>query len=404
MKVLIANVGSTSFKYKLFEMDDESILARGGAERVRSDRGLFFHQAEGKAEVCLELPLPDHNAAISLTLGKLVDPEVGVINSLDEVAAVGFKTVLAGDFPGTTLLTDEVIAGMERYSPIFPAHNPPYVAAIRNFKKLTPGKPLVGVFEPGFHEDKPEYTMLYGIPYSWYKELGIKKYGYHGNSHRYVSQRVCQILGHGPEGLKIISCHLGGSSSLCAIKDGKSMDNSFGFSAQSGIIHSTRNGDLDAFVLIYMMQEKKLSIEELSRSLTKEGGLAGISGLSGDIRDLEEAADEGNERAQLALDVMVYDVKRYIGAYAVMLGGVDVLTFAGGIGENGVRMRSRICEGLGFLGIELDESKNKQAVGDEMIISLGSSKAKVVVVPTNEELVVARETVRLVKEQGLQNK
>ena len=401
MKVLIANVGSTSFKYKLFEMDDESVLARGGAERVKSGQGLFYHQAGGRPEVRLELPLPDHNAAISLALDKLVDPEAGVLSSLDEVAAVGFKTILAGDFPGTTLLTEEVIAGMEHYSPIFPAHNPPYIAAVRNFKQLMPGKPLVGVFEPGFHRDRPEYTMVYGVPYSWYKDLGIKKYGYHGNSHRYVSQRVCRILGQGPEGLRIISCHLGGSSSLCAIKDGKSMDNSFGFSAQSGIIHSTRNGDLDPFVLIYVMQEKKLSVQEMAQILTKEGGLAGISGLSGDIRDLEEAAAQGNERAQLALDVMTYDVKRYIGAYTAVLGGVDVLTFAGGIGEKGVRMRSRICRGLEFLGIELDEERNQQAKGVEMVISPDSSRVRVIVVPTNEELMVARETVRLIEGQVL---
>lgn len=401
MKVLISNVGSTSFKYKLFEMDDESILARGGAERVKSEQGLFYHQAGGKPEVRLELPLPDHNTAISLALDKLVDPEVGVLSSLDEVAAVGFKTVLAGDFPGTTLLTEEVIAGMEHYSPIFPAHNPPYVAAVRNFKQLMPGKPLVGVFEPGFHQDRPEYTKIYGVPYSWYKGLGIKKYGYHGNSHGYVSQRVCQILGRGPEGLRIISCHLGGSSSLCAIKDGKSVDTSMGFSAQSGIINSTRNGDLDPFVLIYVMQEKKLSAQDMSQILTKEGGLAGISGLSGDIRDLEEAEAQGNERARLALDVMAYDVKRYIGAYAAILGGVDVLTFAGGIGEKGVRMRSRICQGLEFLGIELDEEQNQQAKGVEMVISPSNSGVKVVVVPTNEELMVARETVRLVEEQIL---
>lgn len=401
MKVLISNVGSTSFKYKLFEMDDESILARGGAERVESEQGLFYHQAGGKPEVRLELPLPDHNAAISLALDKLVDSEVGALNSLDEVAAVGFKTILAGDFPGTILITEEVIAGMEHYSSIFPSHNPPYVAAVRNFKQLMPGKPLVGVFDLGFHQDRPEYTMVYGVPYSWYKDMGIKKYGYHGNSHRYVSQRVCQILGRGPEGLRIISCHLGGSSSLCAIKDGKSVDNSFGFSAQSGIIHSTRNGDLDPFVLIYVMQEKKLSAQEMSQILTKEGGLAGISGLSGDIRDLEEAEAQGNKRARLALDVMAYDVKRYIGAYAAMLGGVDVLTFAGGIGEKGVHMRSRICQGLEFLGIELDEEQNKLAKGVEMVISSKNSRVKVVVVPTNEELMVARETVRLVKEQML---
>jgi len=358
MKVLISNVGSTSFKYKLFQMDDESVLARGGAERVGSGRGLFYHQPEGGQEVRLELPLPDHNAAISLALEKLVDSQVGVLASLDEVAAVGFKTVLAGDFPGTTLLTEEVIAGMEHYSSIFPAHNPPYVAAVRNFKQLMPGKPLVGVFEPGFHRDRPEYAQVYGVPYSWYKELGIRKYGYHGNSHGYVAQRICQI-------------------------------------------NSARNGDLDPFALIYVMEEKGLSTQDMSRILTKESGLAGISGLSGDIRDLEEAAAQGNGRAQLALDVMVYDVKRYIGAYVAILGGVDVLTFSGGIGEKGVNMRRRICRGLEFLGIELDEERNKQASGVEAVISPEASKVKVVVVPTNEELMVARETARLVKEQRL---
>ena len=397
MKVLVVNVGSTSFKCKLFEMDDESVLASGGAECVKSERGLFFYRADGKPEVCLELPLPDHNAAIGLMLDKLVSPEVGVLNSLDEVAAIGFKTVLAGDLPGTVLLTDEVIAGMEHYSCILPAHNPPYVAAIRVFQQRTPGKPLVGVFESGFHRDRPKYTMVYGVPYSWYEELGIKRYGYHGNSHRYVSRRVCEFLGYGgPEGLRIITCHLGGSSSLCAIKDGRSVDTSMGFSAQSGVLNSTRNGDLDPFVLIYVMQEKKLSAQEVSDILTTEGGLAGISGLSGDIRDLEKAAAQGNERALLALNVMVYDVKRYIGAYAAILGGVDILTFAGGIGEKGVRMRSLICQGLEFLGIKLDEERNYLAQGIESVISQDSSRVKVVVVPTNEEIIVARETVRLV--------
>ncbi|MFC1982222.1 acetate/propionate family kinase [Chloroflexota bacterium] len=400
MKVLVANVGSTSFKYKLFEMDDESVLASGGAERVKSERGLFSYRADGKPEVRLELPLPDHNAAITLALDKLVDPRVGALKSLDEVAVVGFKTVLAGDLPGTALLTDEVVAGMENYNCVLPAHNPPYIAAIRVFQQLTPGKPLVGVFEPGFHRDRPKYTMVYGVPYSWYEELGIKKYGYHGNSHRYVSQRVCEILGYGPKGLRIITCHLGGSSSLCAIKDGRSVDTSMGFSAQSGILNSTRNGDLDPFVLIYVMREKNLSAQEVSDILTKEGGLAGISGLSGDIRDLEKAADQGNERAQLALDVMVYDVKRYIGAYAAILGGVDVLTFAGGIGEKGTWMRSLVCQGLEFLGIRLDEERNRLARGTEEIISQDSSSVKVVVVPTNEELMVARETTHLVKELG----
>ena len=398
MKVLVVNVGSTSFKYKLFEMDDESVLASGRAERVKSERGLFFYQVSGKPEVRLELPLPDHNVAIGLALAKLVDAEVGVLNSLDEVAAIGFKTVLAGDLPGTVFLTDEVIARMEHYSCIVPAHNPPYISAIRIFRQQTPGKPLVGVFESGFHRDRPRYTMVYGVPYSWYEELGVKKYGYHGSSHRYVSQRVCEILGCGAEGLRIIACHLGGSSSLCAIKDGRSVDISMGFSAQSGVLNSTRNGDLDPFVLIYVMREKKLSVQEVSDILTNEGGLAGISGLSGDIRDLEKAAAQGNKRAQLALEVMVYDVKRYIGAYAVVLGGVDVLTFAGGIGERGIRMRSLICHGLEFLGIKLDEEKNQAAQGKEAAISQDDSRVKVMVIPTNEELIVARETARLVKE------
>ena len=404
MKVLIVNVGSTSFKYKLFEMDDESVLASGGAERIKSEKGVFSYHAGGKPEIRLELPLPDHNAAISLTLNKLVDAGAGVLNSLDEVAAIGFKTVLAGDFPGTVLLTDEVIAGMEHYNCILPAHNPPYIAAIRIFQQLTPEKPLVGVFEPDFHRHRPEYAMVYGVPYCWYEEMGIKKYGYHGNSHRYVSQRVCDILGYGPQGINIITCHLGGSSSLCAIKDGLSVDTSMGFSAQSGVLNSTRSGDLDPFVLIYVMKEKKLSIEEVSNILTREGGLAGISGLSGDIRDLEEAAGKGNKRARLALDVMVYDVKRYIGAYAAILGGVDVLTFAGGIGEKGFRMRSLICQGMEFLGIKLDEERNRLAIDTEAVISQESSRVSVVVVPTDEEIMVARETTRLVTEELSQRK
>ena len=396
MKVLVVNVGSTSLKYKLFETDSESVLASGGAERVKSDKGLFFHHANGKPEVRLEIPLPDHNAAVNLMLSKLVAQDVGVLNSLDQVAAIGFKTVLAGDLPETVLLTDEVIARMEHYNIIMPAHNPPYVAAIRIFQQLLPRTPLVGVFETGFHRDRPQYTMVYGVPYEWYEELGIKRYGYHGTSHRYVSQRVCEILGYGPQGVRIISCHLGGSSSLCAIKDGRSVDTSMGFSAQSGVVNSTRSGDLDPFVLMYVMREKKLSAQEVSDILTTQGGLAGISGLSGDIRDLEQAAEQGDEGARLALEVMVYDVRRYIGAYAAILGGVDVLTFAGGIGEKGVRMRHLICQGLEFLGIELDEERNRRAQGMEAIISQDGSRVKLVVVPTNEELMVARETMRLV--------
>jgi len=395
MKVLVVNLGSTSLKYKLFEMQGESVLAAGGAERVKSQTGAFFHRAVGGPEQRMELPLPDHDAAIDIMLGKLLDPGFGALKNPGELAAIGFKTVLAGDLPGTLLLTDEVIAGMERYNVILPAHNPPYISAIRTFQRLLPGKPLIGVFETGFHRDRPGYATIYGLPYSWYDELGIRKYGYHGNSHRYVSQRVCEILGCGQQGLKIISCHLGGSSSVCAVKDGRSLDVSMGFSAQSGIINSTRNGDLDPFTIFYLVQEKKLTLEEISNVLNNQSGLAGISGLSGDIRDLEQAAVSGNERAQLALDVMVYDVKRYIGAYVAILGGLDILTFAGGIGEKGVHMRSRICAGLEFFGVKLDEGLNSLARGGEAVISGNDSRVKVVIVPTNEELMVARETARM---------
>jgi acetate kinase len=396
MKILVTNIGSTSLKYKLFEMNDESVLAAGGAERVKSQLGTFACKVAGKPELKLELPLPDHNTAIDIMLNKLADTEHGVLNSLDELAAIGFKTVLAGDLPGTLLLTDDVIADMERYNVILPSHNPPYISAIRTFQWLLPRTPLVGVFETGFHRGRPTYTTVYGLPYDWHEELGIKKYGYHGNSHHYVSRRVCEMLGCGPQGLKIVSCHLGGSSSVCAIKDGRSVDVSMGFSAQSGIINSTRNGDLDPFVIFYLVQEKNLSLAEISRILNEQSGLAGISGLSGDLRDLEQAAACGNERAQLALDVMVYDVKRYIGAYTAILGGLDILIFTGGIGENDVQIRSRICSGMEYFGIRLDEKLNSLARGDEAVVSGRDSSVKVVIIPANEELMVARETARMI--------
>ncbi|MFQ6110821.1 MAG: acetate/propionate family kinase [Nitrospinota bacterium] len=398
MKVLVSNVGSTSFKHKLLEMDDESVLASGKVERVGGPKGFLSHEAAGREKVTREAQFPDHNAAIKMALELLLDKKHGALKELSEIAAVGFKTVHGGRFTGSLALTEDVLQEMEGLSKLMPAHNPPYVSAIRVFQGLLPGVPLVGVFETAFHRDLPPKAFLYSIPYEWYERFGIRRYGFHGASHRYISERVPEILGKPRDSLKVISCHLGGSSSLCAIDGGRSIDTSMGFSAQAGVSMSTRSGDIDPFIIPYLVERGGLSLEEVRQALVKRGGLLGVSGVSGDVRDLEEAAEKGNERALLALELFCYEVKKYIGAYAAALGGLDALAFTGGIGENGVGVRASICEGLGFLGIELDGQKNLTR-GQEAIISREGSAVKVMVVPANEELIVARETLSVVQSQ-----
>ncbi|MCL4465797.1 MAG: acetate/propionate family kinase [Chloroflexi bacterium] len=395
MRILLSNVGSTSLKYRLLEMDGEATLAQGRVERVGSQKGSLNHQAAGKPGVERELHVPDYAAAVKLAIDLLRDPEVGAVADLDDIAAVGFKVVHGGPVSGSALLDEKVLQALADFTPIAPAHNPPYIQAIRIFQRLLPGKPLVGVFETAFHRTLPEEAFLYSVPYEWYERYGVRRYGFHGASHRYVAERTAAILARPLEELKIVTCHLGGSSSLCAVKGGHSIDTSMGFSLQAGVPMTNRHGDIDAWIVPYMVEKAGLTLEEVKQALAKGSGLLGLSGLSGDVRDLEEAAAAGHKRAALALNVFAYQVKKYIGAYAAALGGLDAVAFAGGIGERGVAMRRRICQGLDFLGIALDPSRD-EAQGQEAIVSPPGAWVAVLVVPTNEEIVVARETVKVI--------
>jgi acetate kinase len=395
MKVLLSNVGSTSLKYRLLEMDGEETLALGRIERVGSERGTLSHQATGKPAVTRELPVPDYTAAVQLAIALLCDAEVGAVESLASVAAVGFKVVHGGPVSGSVLLDESVLQALTDYIPIAPAHNPAYIQAIRIFQRLLPGTPLVGVFETSFHRTLPEEAFLYSVPYEWYTKYGVRRYGFHGASHRYVAERTAAILGRPIADLRIITCHLGGSSSLCAVKGGRSIDTSMGFSLQAGVPMTNRHGDIDAWIVPFMMEKAGLTLEEVKQALGKRSGLLGISGLSGDVRDLEEAAAAGHKRAALALSVFAYEVKKYIGAYTAALGGLDAVAFAGGIGERGVAMRRRICDDMKVLGIELDPALDGVR-GEEAIISPAGARVAILVVPTNEEIVVARETVKVI--------
>ncbi len=357
MNILVPNLGSTSLKYQLIEMPSERTLARGRLERVA-----------------------DYRAAIG-----------GIDTGGAVIGAVAFKAVLAGPrYCGTFVIDDDLIAAMEEYLPASPAHNAIYLAGIRAFREALPGVPLVAAFEPEFHATMPEYAVRYGVPAEWREKYGVRRYGFHGASHEYVAGRAPEILGRPGDGLRLVSCHLGGSSSLCAILGGRSVDTTMGFSPQSGLENATRHGELDAFAVLYMMQRTGWSVAEVTPQLAKAGGLAGLSGVAGgDVRDLEKAAAEGNRDAALALDVFTYQVRKAIGAYAVAMGGLDAIAFTGGIGENSPRLRAACCAKLEFLGVKIDPARNDAGTGDR-IISADDSKAGVVVLATNEELIVAR--------------
>jgi len=395
MKILVANVGSTSFKYKLFDMTDESLLAEGRIERVGGDASPVAHRALGKAPIEGTASIPDYPAAIAKAVEWITDERHGAVSDLSGISAVGFKTVHLKGKPGAYLLTEEILEKMAEYTDLVPLHNPPYIKAIRIFQKMFPDLPLVGLFEPAFHVSIPDYAYIYGVPYTWYEKYGVRKVGFHGASHRYISERVPELLGISSEGLKLVSCHLGGSSSLCAVKDGKSVDTSMGFSAQDGILNAARTGAVDVFAVLHVRDREGLSSDDVRTILSKQSGLLGISGVSEDMRDLEEAARNGNDRARLAIEAFCYGVKKTIGAYAAAMGGLDVIAFAGGIGEKSFNVRAKVCEGLEFLGVRLDEERNRSCTGEE-IISSEDSPVKVLVVKTNEEIIVARETMRVV--------
>jgi acetate kinase len=398
MKILIANVGSTSLKYRLLEMDDESTLAAGAIERLGSGEAIVRHYVGDRLVADSAVPeVADYDDALGLLVELLSNSSFSVIERLEEIEAVGFKAVLAGRISGTVLVNDEVLAALDEYSVVAPAHNGPYAEAMRTFRKLLPDTPLVAAFETAFHQTMPPEAYLYGVPYEWYEEYGIRRYGYHGASHRYVSERAAALLDIPLPELRLITCHLGGSSSVCAVKGGRSVDTSMGFSPQSGTSMSSRHGDVDFWIAPFLM-EKGLSFEEIKDALWRNGGLAGISGIGGDVRVLEEEAGRGHERARLALNVFCYEVKKYIGAYTAVLGGLDALVFTGGIGERGAGVRRRICEGLDFLGIAVDSSRNGSDARERMI-SGPDSRVQVLVIPTNEEIIVAQEAAKLLSGQ-----
>jgi acetate kinase len=396
MKVLVANLGSTSFKYRLFDLPAETQLARGGIDRIGQSQSACFVEIGGHREESNE-SIPDHAAAVRICLEQLTNPKFGCLKSVSEVSAIGFKAVFAGRLSGVRIVDEALLAKMEEFADIAPAHNPMYARAMRQLQSAFPEIPLVAALETAFHETIPDAIRCYAVPYEWKTEHEVCRWGYHGASHRYLGTRMGQLLGRSD--LRIVTCHLGGSNSLCAIRNGQSLANSLGMSPQSGLPHNNRVGDFDPFALPVLMRATGKSLEQLLQDLSNKSGLLGLSGLSQDVRDLEQAAASGHARAQLALDVFVASIRQYLGAYLTILGGADAIVFSGGIGENSKLVRAGVCAGMEWAGIVLDEGLNQAARG-EARISADSSRTQIWVLPTNEEIVVARQAVEAVKGRG----
>ena len=395
MKVLVVNCGSSSIKYQLIDMENENLMAKGYLEKIGLPDSFLTHNVNGEKHR-IEQVIQNHEEGITLVLDQLTHPEYGVISSLDEIGAVGHRVVHGGEkFSSSVLINDEVVSAMRQCIPLAPLHNPAGITGIEACKKVMPGKPMAGVFDTAFHQTLPEKAYLYAIPYEYYEKYGIRKYGFHGTSHRFVSKRVAEILNKPVEDLKIITCHLGQGGSLCAVDAGKSVDTSMGLTPLAGIPMGSRSGDIDPSIVTFLMKNENLTPDEMDTILNKKSGKLGVSGISFDDRDIEKAAEEGNHRAKLAIDTFVYQVAGYVGRFAAQMNGVDVITFAGGIGENGIEVRKEICNYLSFLGIQIDDSKNN-CRGKEVEISTPDSKVKVFVVPTNEELMIARDTMEIV--------
>ncbi|MEC8300675.1 MAG: acetate/propionate family kinase [Planctomycetota bacterium] len=388
MKVLVANLGSTSFKYRLFDMDNEEQLARGGIDRIGSAESYCFVEI-GSEQVELSVHVPDHAEAVRRCLEQLTNPDTGCLNDASEVSAIGFKAVHGGKISGVQRIDAEVLTEMEKMNAVAPAHNPPYIAAMRQLAEKLPEIPLVAAFETGFHQTISDAQKFYGVPFEWAEDYHIKRWGFHGASHRYIGQRLAEVTGR--EDMRAISCHLGGSSSLCAIRGRESIGTTMGMSPQTGLLHNNRCGDFDPFAIPIVMEATGKSLDEVLADLASQSGLLGLSGISGDVRDLEEAAGEGHERAQLALDVFVTEIRRHIGGLMVALGGLDAIVFTGGIGENGQQIRAGVCQGLEEFGVVLDPDKNATARGETQL-EAAASRVQLWTIPTNEELVVARQS------------
>lgn len=396
MKVLVINCGSSSLKYQLIDMANENVLAKGLGERIGLEGSVVKHQREGQDKVVIEKPMKDHKVALEIVLEALVDPNHGAVKSMDEINAVGHRVVHAGEkFSDSVVVNDEVMEALKECIELAPLHNPPNIMGIEACEELMPNTPQVAVFDTAFHQTMPKSSYIYPIPYELYEKYGIRRYGFHGTSHKYVANRAVEILGKNIEDINIITCHLGNGASLAAIKGGKSIDTSMGLTPLEGLAMGTRSGDVDPAIIPFLMEKENLSIEDVNTLLNKKSGVLGISGVSSDFRDIEGEAAKGNERALLALDKFNSRVKKYLGAYATLLGGVDLIIFTAGLGENSPETREAVCENLEFMGVELDKAKNKVR-GKETIISKDSSKVTVMVVPTNEELMIARDTKKLV--------
>ncbi len=397
MKVLVINAGSSSLKYQLIDMDTEQVMAKGLCERIGIDGHLKHTPLVGDKPVYNEdISLPTHSEAISAVIDKLTSAEYGVVSSMKEIDAVGHRVVHGGEkFASSVLITDEVMKAIEECTPFAPLHNPANITGINACKAVMGDVPMVAVFDTAFHQTMPSKAYMYALPYKYYKEDGIRRYGFHGTSHRYVSGRCAELMGKPIEELKIISCHMGNGSSICAVKNGKSVDTSMGFTPLSGLPMGTRGGDVDAGALQFIMNKYNLSIDEMLTIMNKKSGVLGISGVSSDFRDLDSASAEGNKRAALALEMFQYWVAKVAGSYAAAMNGVDAIVFTAGVGENSADTRKGITEYFGYLGVKIDDEANKKR-GEDIMISTPDSKVKVFVIPTNEELVIARDTKEIV--------
>ena len=396
MKILVLNCGSSSLKYQLINMETEEVLASGKYERIGEDEAFITHKVNGQ-KIEIKHPAKTHEEAVDFTLKQLINPEYKVIDSLDEISAIGHRLVHGGEkINKSVVITDEVVEVLKECIDLAPLHNPAGIIGIEACKKVMPGKPMVGVFDTAFHQTMPKERYIYPIPYEYYKKYGIRKYGFHGTSHMYVSQRLAEIVGKDISELKIVTCHLGQGSSICAVEGGKSVDTSMGLTPLAGIPMVTRSGDLDPSVVTFLMKKEGWTAEEAENMLNKKSGVQGISGLAPDFREIEAASYGDNERAEIAIEKFKYEIASYIAKYAVAMNGVDYIVFTGGVGENQINIRRGICEKLEFMGVKIDVEAN-DVRGEEKEISAPDSKVKVYLVPTNEELMIAKETARLIK-------
>lgn len=397
MKILVINCGSSSLKYQLIDSQTEKVMAKGICDRIGINGSNIVYQPAGGDKETTEAPMPTHSQAIKLVLEALVNEKTGVIRSLDEVGAIGHRVVQGGDiFPKSVIVDDDVLEKIDALSDLAPLHNPAHVIGIKACMENMPGVPNVTVFDTSFHQTMPEEAYIYGIPYEYYEKYKIRRYGAHGTSHSYVSERAAEMAGVPYNQTKTIVCHLGNGASICAVENGKSVDTSMGLTPLEGLVMGTRCGDIDPTVMEYLAKKEGLSISEIMTIFNKKSGVLGITGFTSDFRDIEAAIEEGNPRAKLAMDVFAHRVVRYVGAFAAVMNGVDNIAFTAGLGENNADIRTRVCEHLGYLGVKIDEELNQKR-GEDLIISTSDSKVKVMVIPTNEELAIARQTLALVQ-------